>query len=106
MWKWILGGVAVLFFLTRKSGSTPMPGTVGPTVTEADQVAMATTSAAIINYAEKYYADAQGMDIHFSIELREGLYTLVSETEKTAFAAAKTLAELLAQIKAQWILGT
>ena len=106
MWKWILGGAVAMFLLTRKVSTSPTAGTLpGPTTAEADQLAIATKSAAIINYAQQYYSQVQGMEITFAIELSDSLYHLVDQESKSSFASAKSLDELETQIKANWALS-
>ena len=106
MWKWILGGAVALFLLTRKVGTSPTSGTLpGPTTTGTDQLAIATKSTAIINYAQQYFSQVQGMEITFSIEFFDGVYNLVDQETKSVFVFAKSLDELEAQIKTNWALS-
>jgi len=93
-WLWLLGGGAAVYMLAKKSGTTPTPGTVGPTTSETTQVENATKSAAIIEHVQKYYQQVQSMDVKVSITFADGLYRLVLDGTKEELATGKTLDEL------------
>lgn len=93
-WLWLLGGGVVAYTLFKKTGTTPTPGTVGPTTSQTQQIDVATKSAAIIEHVQKYYQQVQSMNIKVSIVFADGLYRLVLEGSKEELAAGKTLDEL------------